>query len=88
MCTQVSDTKYEWKKSPGRPRCRWEYSIKIGLEEMRLELESCDSGQQLQMGCCNTVANLYVPNKVASILLADGQTSFQGRNLINRATYC
>jgi hypothetical protein len=45
----------------GRPRCRWEYNIKIDLQEVRWRMGWIDLAQNRLQALVNAVMNLRVP---------------------------
>jgi hypothetical protein len=56
--------KPEGKRPLGRPRCRWDYNIKIDIKEIGLEGVDwihLDQGRDRWWALVNTVMNLWVP---------------------------
>jgi hypothetical protein len=84
---RVMRGKPEERRPLGRPRCRWEDNIRMGLRELGWSgMDWIDLAQYRKRwrALVNVVMNIRAPSKAGKYLSSSGSLSFSGRTLLYR----
>ena len=71
----------------GRHRRRWEYNIKIDLQEVRWRMGWIDLAQDRLQALVNAVMSLRVPFSAGNFLTSCGLVSFSGMILLHGVSF-
>ena len=86
-CIQGLVRKPEGNSPLERPRCRWDYNIKMDLQEMEWEdMEQIDLDQDRLRALVNAVSNIFVPQHTGNFLTSLGLVSFSRKSLLHRVS--
>jgi hypothetical protein len=75
--------KREGKRPLGRPRRRWEDSIKMDLQEVGMDWIELAQDRDRWRALVNTVMNLWVPQSAGNILTSWKPVSFPRRTVLH-----